>query len=264
MNAFRNLLVFSDLDGTLLDHKTYSWSAAAPALDTLRNKGAGVILTSSKTAAEIHGLRADIGFEEWPSIVENGGGLLEAGKTAMQTCSVYRDLRNVLASLPVGFRGFGDMSVEEIRQRTGLSPTAAKQAKQRRFSEPGVWEGDLDELEVFVEAASAAGLTAQRGGRFTTLSFGGTKADRVAELIARFQPGYTIVLGDAPNDIEMLNLADQGVIIANPAFPELPHMPGEETGQIRRTHVAGPQGWADAVLEILDDLSQVKETKNDG
>lgn len=31
-------LVFTDLDGTLLDHDTYSWEAARPALDRLKRQ----------------------------------------------------------------------------------------------------------------------------------------------------------------------------------------------------------------------------------
>ena len=46
-------VVFSDLDGTLLDHSTYSWKAAAPALAALRDRGIPLILASSKTSAEI-------------------------------------------------------------------------------------------------------------------------------------------------------------------------------------------------------------------
>ena len=54
------LVVFSDLDGTLLDHDTYAWDAAKPALTRLALLGCPVILTSSKTAAEITVLQADM------------------------------------------------------------------------------------------------------------------------------------------------------------------------------------------------------------
>ena len=49
MKELRDLLVITDLDGTLLDHATYSWAAATPALDLLRTSEAGLILASSKT-----------------------------------------------------------------------------------------------------------------------------------------------------------------------------------------------------------------------
>ena len=68
----RNLIVFSDLDGTLLDHGNYSHSAAAPALARLRHLEVPLILASSKTAAEIVPLRDELGFSDCEAIVENG------------------------------------------------------------------------------------------------------------------------------------------------------------------------------------------------
>jgi len=73
-----SILVFSDLDGTLLGHNNYDWSPARPTLARLQDMGAGVVLATSKTAAEVHALREEIGFGGWPSIVENGGGVVSA------------------------------------------------------------------------------------------------------------------------------------------------------------------------------------------
>ncbi|MEL6119660.1 MAG: HAD hydrolase family protein [Pseudomonadota bacterium] len=268
MTGFRDVLVVSDLDGTLLDHETYSWDAARPALDVLRSGGAGLVLASSKTAAEISDLRDAIQFPVWPSIVENGSGLLEPGEDPQADLggetSLYQTLRSAIAGLPAGFRGFGDMTEKEVSERTGLTLSAAQKARMRRFSEPGVWEADSAGLDAFLAAAQKASLTVQRGGRFTTLSFGGTKADKVVELVDRFKPRHTIVLGDAPNDVEMLRQADHGVIVANPSSAELPPLPGEDQGRIRRTTRPGPEGWADAVLDILQAISQMKETGTHG
>ena len=53
-------LVFTDMDGTLLDHHTYSFEAAKPTLMTLAHKGIPVIPTTSKTFAELQPLREKI------------------------------------------------------------------------------------------------------------------------------------------------------------------------------------------------------------
>ncbi|HHU7986588.1 TPA: HAD-IIB family hydrolase, partial [Escherichia coli] len=47
------LLVFSDLDGTLLDSHSYDWQPAAPWLSRLHEANIPVILCSSKTSAEM-------------------------------------------------------------------------------------------------------------------------------------------------------------------------------------------------------------------
>lgn len=260
MHSPPDLLVFSDLDGTLLDHETYTWQPARPALEHLRNLGAGLVLASSKTAAEIAPLRAEIGFSDWPAIVENGSGLLPPGQTDPGETATYDKLRAILADLPRGFRGFADMSADDIATVTGLSPKAARQAQDRRFSEPGLWTGSDDGLNVFTQAAQAAGLTLQRGGRFLTLSFGGTKAGRMKELIAAHRPRHTLALGDAPNDADMLQTAEFGVIVANPSAPD----PGIDAPHIRKTHHTGPQGWSDAVLDILDALALSRKTNAHG
>ena len=72
-----NLLVFSDLDGTLLDHATYSFEPARPALDRLRNLGIPLILTTSKTAAEVAGLHAALLGCEQAVADGEGAGLVE-------------------------------------------------------------------------------------------------------------------------------------------------------------------------------------------
>lgn len=253
------LLVFSDLDGTLLDHQSYDWSPARPALDRLRALGAGVVLASSKTAAEMTELRRAMALDAWPAIVENGAGLiwpddgLDGAQDGAQdgTPGDYARLRAALAHLPPGFRGFGDMTAQEVARITGLDPDAAQRARTRHYSEPGLWTGDPADRTAFLDAARAAGLTAREGGRFLTLSFGRTKADAMAEVCARLNPARTIALGDAPNDAEMLQAADKGVLIANPAAPP---MPPDVAKTLMRTTSHGPQGWCDAILTLTQDM----------
>lgn len=253
------LLVFSDLDGTLLDHQTYTWQPAAGVLRRLELAGCGVILASSKTAAEIAPLRDAMGLRDWPAIVENGSGVLDPGEDGTGDDAAYRELRAAIARLPAGFTGFGDMTSQDIAAHTGLSAEAAELARARQFSEPGLWSGNDADRERFIDKARQAGLAAQQGGRFLTLSHGGTKADRMEALIARYRPARTVALGDAPNDVEMLDRADFGVVVANPASPGIPPLPGEDAGRIRRTRLPGPQGWAEAMTALLDELTTTKD-----
>ncbi len=255
------LVVFTDLDGTLLDHVSYDWTPARPALDRLAAIGAPVVLSSSKTGAEIAVFQERMGLTAYPAIVENGAGLL-SNDTAMPPAEDYPKLRAALDRLPKDlralFRGFGDMDLAALVEATGLALDDAAHAKARAFSEPGLWLGDEDTRAAFVAALDGLGISARQGGRFLTLSFGKTKADRMAEVTAQYQPRHVIALGDAPNDIEMLEAADIGVVIANPHHTRLPPLEGEEGGRIIRTEDPGPQGWNFAVLALLDRLEQKK------
>ncbi|MGB3246317.1 MAG: HAD-IIB family hydrolase [Sulfitobacter sp.] len=251
-------MVFTDLDGTLIDHDTYTWDAAQQALAALIQKRCGIVLASSKTAAEVSTLRTRLGLDQWPAIVENGAGVLSPHDAEVQDASQYDALRSVLASIPADLRalftGFGDVTSAQVAAMTGLEQKDAKLAKQRAFSEPGKWHGTDSQQAEFLTHLNEHRVTAQQGGRFLTLSFGGNKADQMRKIIDAYQPKHTIALGDAPNDVQMLESAEFGVVIANPSRPPLAPLKGETEGQIIRTKDAGPLGWNKAILDLLDRL----------
>ena len=145
-----------------------------------------------------------------------------------------------------------------MAERTGLTIDAAAKAAKRRFTEPGLWLGPEDMLPAFLNALAEQGVHTRRGGRFLTLSFGSTKADRMAEIAAQYsdpaEQTVVVALGDAPNDVEMIEAADYGVIIANELGAGIPILEGEAAGQIRRTQEEGPKGWNQAILDILSEL----------
>lgn len=265
------LIVFTDLDGTLLDHESYSFAPARSALRRLAELQIPLVLASSKTAAEIVEIQKAVGCAAYPAIVENGAGILDPGhqpKTCLhmsngepfaegappelgrypELLAAINEVSPYLRSL---FEGFHDLGPDGIVAATGLSPEAAKLAARRQFSEPGLFYGGPDELTEFLRALGKLGVQARRGGRFLTLSFGGTKADRMDEIATRFGNPPRLALGDAPNDVEMLEAADHGVIIANAHGTPLPDLPGEAAGLIRRTALPGPTGWNSAVLDLL-------------
>src|SRR4029079_3591646 len=144
-----NLIVFTDLDGSLLDGTTYSYKAATPALTALRELGIPLVLVSSKTRAEMEPLRRRLAHSD-PFIVENGvavfipHGLFDFPLERMRTRSPYQVielglpyhmLREVLKQIEdaveTPLQGFGDLSVESIMQVTGLPYADALLATKR-------------------------------------------------------------------------------------------------------------------------------------
>lgn len=254
-----NLIVFTDLDGTLLDHETYSYAEASDALALLRKRQIPLILASSKTAAEILPLRETLDFQHCEAIVENGAGLLAPGNPGGNAATDYEQILDLLLDLPrdlrAGFTGFSDWSAQEVSDRTGLSLQNSELAKQRYFSEPGLWSGDDQTFDVFCRKLKSRGLLVQQGGRFISLSFGGNKAGQMLAVQKRYhktdQPTYSIALGDAGNDIAMLEAADLGVIIPNPDHKGIPRLAGEANGSIIRAAVPGPVGWNETINSLL-------------
>ena len=69
-----HFVVFTDLDGCLLDSVTYTYEPAAPALEALRAQDIPLVLVSSKTRAEIEPLRKQLDHHD-PFMVENGAAV---------------------------------------------------------------------------------------------------------------------------------------------------------------------------------------------
>lgn len=252
------LIVFSDLDGTLLDHDSYSFAPAKPMLDQLSALGVPVILASSKTAVEMIPIRAEMQLGAVPMICENGAGRVDATAQNAETADDYVRLRAALdrvdPALRKKFEGFADMGADRIAQVTGLPLDQAKLAGTRNYSEPGLWHGSDQQQQQFVQALDALGIAARMGGRFLTLSFGATKADQMTTIVQQYGSPISVALGDAPNDLEMLNAADHGIIITNPHREPLPKQPGEATGRIYRTQQPGPSGWTEGLTALLSTL----------
>jgi mannosyl-3-phosphoglycerate phosphatase len=263
------MIVLSDLDGTLLNHDDYTYDAAKPALEFLRENDTPLILCSSKTSAEIIPLRADMGFERCPAIVENGGGILKAQSVNINSSSQHKRLMKIVDSLPESLRllfcGISSWPAEALQKHTGLSTSVLSLAIQRQYSEPGIWSGDEKSKHAFISALKQKGIVAHQGGRFLTLSFDSNKAVLAQEIIADYQSKQTelftiVALGDAPNDIEMLELADIGIIIPNPAHSGIPTLAGESKGQIIRANEPGAAGWNSTLLTILNNSKYQNKT----
>ncbi|WP_292897306.1 HAD-IIB family hydrolase [Nitratireductor sp.] len=257
------LVVFSDLDGTLLDHETYDFTPALPAIKALRARFGVLVLASSKTAAEIAPLRRALDFAHCPAIVENGAGILASERGSQhESGGRYEELVGHLNALPSELRrcysGFSDWDEQEVAARTGLSLEGAQLAKQREYSEPGVWSGTEGEFAAFCQALNEKGIHIQKGGRFVTLSFGGTKGQRVSELLKRLEdkrvPVVSVALGDAPNDRDMLESVDIAVEIPNPAHAGIGKIARGGSQVLRRARLAGPAGWNEEMLAVLEEI----------
>ncbi len=242
------LMVFTDLDATLLDHDTYSWDAARPALDALRAMGAPVVLASSKTRAEMEFLRAQM-ENTAPFICENGGGVVippdETIVLGARAEDLLADLDAASAESGVAVRPFARISDEELHRMTNLPLASAHRARLREFSQPFVIpDGDPAPL---LQAIEKRGRRWTRGGRFWHITGDSSKARAVRLLVEQFRPERTVALGDAPNDLEMLREAGVAVLIPGPHTEKLLR---ELPGAIVAPR-PGPAGWNAAILGLL-------------
>jgi mannosyl-3-phosphoglycerate phosphatase len=274
-------VVFTDLDGTLLDHHTYSWEAARPALDELIRRRLPLVLCSSKTRAEMVLLQRELGTEGL-LIVENGGGIFSSGGGPLNFLFdevadglparvfgvSYIELRAGLLELRgmfgPGVRGFGDTDPAGVAEWTGLPLAQAELAWHREFDEPFLWEPEpsMKDVTLAAERLTARGLKLTRGGRFWHLIGGNDKGRAVNWLLERWasRAGHrprSLALGDSENDLPMLTAVDSGVLVERYAGGHLSPRPP----QVGIVAGRGPEGWNRAVLMWLRGLpAQVHST----
>jgi len=268
------LIIFTDLDGTLLDYHTYSFAAAAPALKLIQKQGIPLVLCSSKTRAEIEHWRVKLNNTH-PFITENGGGIYippayfpaedlramwprvesAGGYAVLLLGTSYTILRQTVEELrrdDFEVEGFGDMAAEEVAEITGLSLEEAKLAQRREFGEPFVFLGEGTRLKALETAIREKGLQCIAGGRLFHLA-GDNDKGKAVEILKdlyrkKFGPITTLALGDSPNDLPMLERVDYPILVQNHRgeYDQRVTVPN-----LIKVNGIGPQGWGKAVLNLI-------------
>lgn len=250
------LVIFTDLDGTLLNHKSYDYEAVCPLLKHLKSLDIPVILNSSKTLSEL---------EEWqqklelppPIIAENGGVVAVPNEDSAQIIHIgrpYNEIREVLLDIRTKFgwkfEGFGDWTLADVMNHTGLKAHEASLAKEREAVEPILWNDSEETFELFEQKLAEKDLFLKRGGRFWHVMGNHDKADAMQFLVNKeyFSCGTDckiVALGDSDNDLSMLNYANIAIVL-----PRAKGEPLEVKGAIYVTEEA-PEGWVRAVEQVL-------------
>ena len=249
-------VIFTDLDGTLLDPETYSYDRALPAIEHLRSQEVPVIFCSAKTRVEQEVYRKELHIKD-PFIVENGGAVFisqgyfpfdfeyhkaKDGYQVIELGIPYHRIRGILAQIRddtgLSFRGFGDMSAEEVASLTSLDLEAAQRAKAREYDETLNLEGTPDEINRVLNEIRKTGLNYTSGGRYYDVTGPNDKGKATRILIDLFnrKSGQikTIAKGDSPDDL---------AYALSSGYPRLGTKTGRDLGRARYT--SSPQGGGD-------------------
>jgi len=263
-------IIFTDLDGTLLNPETYSYEKSLTAINRLKENGIPVIFCSAKTRAEQEIYRHELGMFH-PFIVENGSAIfiprayfpfpfdyhrVVDGLLAIELAIPYSRVRKLLDKIrkenDYRFRGFGDMSAAEVAEISGLNLEFAELAKHREYDEPVMFDpsGEND-VSKFLAKLGEAGLHWAYGRRLYHIMGGGDKGKAVkivSELYRRMWGKIrTVGLGDGLNDLPMLSQVDIPILVQKRDYSwddiNLP--------RLRRVQGVGPEGWSKAILETF-------------
>lgn len=264
------LLIFTDLDGTLLDHETYSFDPAQEALREVKRRGIPLVLCTSKTRAEVERYRQLLNNDD-PFIVENGGATFIPMDYFPFTYPCRRNvdgyhvieygipyprlvdtLRAVRAESGAKIRGFSDLSVEQVAALTGLPVEEAGLAKTREYDEPFFVKGPPEELGRVKTLFRKRGLRCTRGGRLHHLTGLNDKGKAVADVVRLFEKALgevrTVGIGDSQNDLPMLWAVDVPILVQR---VDGRYDPTVKAPRLIRVGGIGPQGWRTAVLDLL-------------
>lgn len=267
-----SIIIFTDLDGTLLNQEDYDYKPALPVLEKLKDCQIPVIPVTSKTRQEVEFLRQEIGLSD-PFIVENGSGIFipqddrrflvtseeKQGNYYLKLlgCNYLQareGLNKIAEILEKPLQGFGDLTETDIERLTGLSPTEVKLAKAREFTEPFVTPVDIS-TTLLEKVMTSLGFRVLLGDRFSHLlgaEAGKGKAVKwlMSNYVAENSPSdekiVTIGLGNSPNDIEMLEAVDIAIVI--------PSRKGVHPGLANRGWQVAPflgsAGWAEILPKL--------------
>src|SRR5687767_10280539 len=262
-SAMNGWMVFTALDGSLLDARTLSFEAARHSFRRLIAAGIPVVPVTGKTFAEVRPL-ADVLGIDGRLVIESGGGIARrvGSSWRLEACGAgTKVLREAVPKIEqrsgARLRLYSAMRLDQAAAASGLTGIDLRRSLQRNFDEPFVLEsGPLAAVE---EAARSIGLRVRTGGRFHHLSGPprrGAAAQQVRDEIAASsgaQP-FVVALGYAPIDIEFLSLADIPIIMPRRNGAPDPLLVAM-LPEARVAPSAGPKGWAKAIDEISDSLT---------
>jgi mannosyl-3-phosphoglycerate phosphatase len=265
-----NYIVFTDLDGTMLDHHTYSYEESLPGLELLRRHKIPLVFCSAKTRVEQASYRDALKVRD-PFIVENGGAIFaeqgyfrkqsgfsptKDGLEVLALAKPYAEIRRILgevrAELNLPIRGYGDMTVEEVSRLVDLDRDAAACAMQREFEETVVTQLSDADRESFRKALATRGVSMTSGARFISVSTSNDKGRAARLLIEAFRRELgevvSVGIGDSWNDAPLLAVTDISLLVQRPEG----HWAALAVPGIRQINGIGPKGWTLAMQQLVD------------
>lgn len=266
----KNLIIFTDLDGTLLDKKTYQPGPALKSLNKCRKLNIPVVFVSGKSRAEIEPIRKELN-NDLPFICENGGGLYIPienfpdlkgfAKNGKYWCwrsdQTIDTLRKILyessAKTGVEVKSFYQMTASEVARLTGLSKKQSELAKLREFDEPFILiDPTMDKLDALKKVIIKRGCRYTSGGYLHHITGAFDKGQTLSLLKNAYYDKHPQTqfagIGDAYNDLPMLRLVDYPFLVRQPDG-------GYESGIVFEgltiTRGIGPLGFVEAIEHLI-------------
>ena len=264
MNKNYKILIFTDLDGSLLHRDTFKFDEIKDYLKQLISKGIFIIPNTSKTEKEIEKFNEELGVE-LPYISENGSaihGLNLINQNFPNEIILSRKKEELLKifneKTPERLLNkcvqISKLSKKEQEKIFGQKDDKLKDALQRKYTLPLLFNGNNSEKNKLLKVLSSNSLTLQEGGRVLNLCDNINKIksmNRVIKILKKTEDKIkTIAVGDNYNDLEMLKNSDIPCLVFNDQFK----MDRINIDNLIFSNKPSPEGWADVIKMALEKI----------
>ncbi len=273
------LLIFTDIDGTLISNDTFFEGKNIKIAETLREYNHMLIYNSSKTFAEIIHMQKKF-KTSFPFICETGGGIyhknlfneasdkLREGYSIMYESKKIEMFKEIIREeVEKNFKNdldiFEDLCLDEKSQLSGLKGNDLHLASKRDFSILISWKSDDIRYSKFKSVLHGHGLKLIKGGRFCHICTSHDKGQAITFFLDQIKSSemynkiITIGIGDSTNDLEMLNNVDYACVVKSKNNRGL--MEKIDNNKVLLSTNHAPEGWAECIHNIF---SQIKSQEH--
>ena len=256
-----SLIIFTDLDGSLLHKENFKFDEIKDYIKSLIDDGIIIIPNTSKTEKEIKEFLKELG-SNLPFISENGSsihGLNLINTNFPNKIVLSRDKQELIQifnskvseELKAKCKFISDMNVSKQTNIFGLKENYLKNALNRKYTIPFLFEGDKVEKNELLKILRASSLTMQEGGRVLNLGDNTDKVksmNQVLKIYKKIESKIKVIaVGDNLNDLGMLRFCDIPCLVFNDEF----NQDQIKIDNLIVSNKPSPEGWADVVKTAL-------------
>jgi len=257
----QKILIFTDLDGSLLHRDTFKFDQIKDYIVSLVNRGIIIIPNSSKTEKEIEKFNEELGVE-LPYISENGSaiqGLSLINPNFPNRIILSREKEELIKifnnKVPEKLKDkcieISKINKKEQEKILGQKDDNLKNALNRKYTLPFLFKGDKYEKNKLSKILSSNSLTFQEGGRVLNLCDNINKVksmNKVIKILKKTEDKIkSIAVGDNYNDLDMLKSCDVPCLVFNDKFK----LDQINIDNLIFSNMPSPEGWADVIKKAL-------------
>ncbi len=265
MKQKKQIVIFTDLDGSLLDKNTFEFDEIEDYFRELISIGIIIIPNSSKTEAELSDFNNQYNLN-LSFIAENGSSIhglnlihknlpkkIFLSRTSDEIYNVYN--QKIPPKLKSKITFILNLKSNEQREIFGLPLEKMNLAIKRNYSLPIKFNGIEIEKNEFIKIINDSGLTVQTGGRIMNICDNVNKSKAMCKTIELINKEIdneiiSIGVGDNQNDIDMLKHSDYPCLVKNNSFDSAL----VNIDNLIKSSEPSPKGWADVIKTAIQKI----------